>query len=695
MLTIENFKEYIELFKTNYSEEQANTLIIFLYSFNIIQLEIIKDDAIYVYYTVAHHLLNTSQPQEIISEYAKKILELDPEHKNAFEILKLNTINMCNNNTNIKERLTAFKELLVYNPYDYQLQYLIGMSCHKLNEYTDAFHHLKLAICIADTIDNATDIFTVISCKVNALYTIAQIYYYMNNMYLCKFYALQAYGTNPNDADVNNLLAVVYTNLRHIDKAIEHFERIPNENKTPAIYVNLGTAYAFKLDYNKAIECYDMLPNNLAAYQNKLFTSHYILHTITDDMYMYNLHKNISQFYSNIITDKRQALPNYIKKSANQKLKIGFISGEYIYNNIRGVIMYFMNSIFDKINNEKFELFCYSIRPITQVNELYPNIRWKYIHSAINTDELKNIIQSDDIDILFDLAGHTAEDRLDVFIKRAAPIQISYCAYPNTTGIPNMDYHIVDHYTDSDGITPGTCGIVRPSTQKYYTEKLLFMDNCFLTYTPYVDSLPIIDIEPYQKNGYLTIGTFNKLNKINENVIAVWETIMERCPTIRLIMKSKDFTTPEIKQGFLNMWKNKALIERISILDFSITNQLHLLEYNNLDLALDTFPYSGTCTTCDALTMGVPVITLFDSKRQYHVQNVSTSILINAGLGEYVCYSEEEYINKVIYYANNPTELYNIKNKVRSNFMDTICNNQKFVKEFEDKMIQVYNELDI
>jgi len=187
----------------------------------------------------------------------------------------------------------------------------------------------------------------------------------------------------------------------------------------------------------------------------------------------------------------------------------------------------------------------------------------------------------------------------------------------------------------------------------------------------------------------------NKLNKINEKVVAVWETIMERCPTIRLIMKSKDFTTPEIKQRFLNMWKNKALFERITILDFSITNQLHLLEYNNLDLALDTFPYSGTCTTCDALTMGVPVITLYDSKRQYHVQNVSTSILINAGLSEFVCYSEEEYINKVIHYVNNPMELHNIKNKVREQFMNTICDNQKFVRQFEEKMIQVYNELDM
>jgi predicted O-linked N-acetylglucosamine transferase (SPINDLY family) len=568
------------------------------------------------------------------------------------------------------------------------------MTCHKINDYDGTFHHLKLAIGITDTKMNYTDdLQTCITCKVNSLYTIAQIYHDINNMYLCRYYALQAYNINPNDEDVNNLLGIIYMNMRIIDKALEHFGKIPDEVKTPAVYINMGTTYAFYLDYKRAIECYDKLPDSLPAYQNKLFTSHYIIHTIEDEMYMYNLHKGINQFYANTINDAKKGLPNYVMKRNTQKLKIGFVGSEYIHNNIRGVIMYFMNSIFELIDCNKFELICYSTRPITQLQPLFPKILCKYVHNGITTDELKQIIQSDEIDILFDLSGHTAQDRLDVFAHRAAPIQISYCAYPNTTGIINMDYHIVDRYCDSDGITPGAGGIIRPSTQKYYTEKLLFMDHCFLTYTPYVDSIPVIDIEPCQKNGYLSIGTFNKINKINENVIAVWETILERCPNVRLIMKSKDFSTPGVKKQFMSMWKNKSLHERVSILDFSITNTLHLLEYNNLDLALDTFPYSGTCTTCDALYMGVPVITLFDSKRQYHVQNVSTSILINAGLSEYVCFSEEEYIDKVVYYANHLEELYNIKNNIRTKFMNTICNNEKFVREFEEKMQTVYANL--
>jgi predicted O-linked N-acetylglucosamine transferase (SPINDLY family) len=694
MITLETFKEDFQTFKEAYTDERANELISFLNTLNILQLELIIDDAIYVYYTVAHHLINTQQPNENISMYVRKILELDPYHKNAFEILKLNTINLCSKNTDLKEMLVQFKNLLVYNPFDYQLQYLIGMTCHKINDYDGTFHHLKLAIGIADTKMNYTDdLHTCITCKVNSLYTIAQIYYDVNNMYLCRYYALQAYNINPNDEDVNNLLGVIYMNMRIIDKALEHFGKIPDEVKTPAVYINMGTAYAFYLDYKRAIECYDKLPDSLPAYQNKLFTSHYILHTIKDEMYMYILHKGINHFFANTTTDAKKGLPNYVMKRNTQKLKIGFVGSEYIHNNIRGAIMYFIHSIFELIDFNKFDLICYSTKHITQLQSLFPKILCKYIHNGITTDELKQIIQSDEIDILFDLSGHTAVDRLDVFAYRAAPIQISYCAYPNTTGIANMDYHIVDRYCDSDGITPGPGGIIRPSTQKYYTEKLLFMDNCFLTYTPYVDSIPVIDVEPCQKNGYLSIGTFNKINKINENVIAVWETILERCPNVRLIMKSKDFSTPVVKKQFMSMWKNKSLHKRVSILDFSITNTLHLLEYNNLDLALDTFPYSGTCTTCDALYMGVPVVTLFDCKRQYHVQNVSTSILINAGLSEYVCFSEEEYIDKVVYYANHLEELHNIKNNIRTKFVNTVCNNEKFVREFEAKMQEVYTDL--
>jgi predicted O-linked N-acetylglucosamine transferase (SPINDLY family) len=159
-------------------------------------------------------------------------------------------------------------------------------------------------------------------------------------------------------------------------------------------------------------------------------------------------------------------------------------------------------------------------------------------------------------------------------------------------------------------------------------------------------------------------------------------------------VKTIDLATPELKEEFMQIFDDKDVHERIILSPYSQSYTAHLMAYNNIDIALDTFPYSGTCTTCDALYMGVPVITLFDSKRQYHVQNVSSSILVNAGLSEYICFSEEEYIDKVIYYANHMDELYDIKTKVRKQFLENICNAEEFVQDFENKIRHTYENHD-
>jgi protein O-GlcNAc transferase len=692
MITQDTIHNEVQTLLNTYSQEHANDIVAYLNALTMPLLEAIKDDAVNAYICIAENLIQKQEYHPDVSVYITKALELEPEHTRAFDILKLNYVYKSNKNNDMQQNIADLKQLLVYQPHDYLLQYVIGMTYKNLNECNDAISHFKLTVSIIDKLytyeRDKHDANNLINYKSGALYTIAQIYYKLNNVYLSRYYALKAYESNPYDADVNNIMGVLYIHMREIDKAIQHFERIPDEQKTDAIYTNLGSAYCYKINYAKAIEYYDKIPNNLQAFQNKLFTSHYILDTISDDMYMYELHKQINRFWY----DAKIKSPNeYARKPLGSKLKIGFVSGEFIYNNVRGVIMYFMHSILQLFDRNKFDIICYSIQPITQVQKMFPDVAWRHTHDGIHTQDLKNIIHSDGIDILFDMAGHTSADRLDVFAIRAAPIQISYCAYPNTSGLWNMDYHIVDKYCDSDGISPGPGGVIRPSTQRYYTEKLIFMDKCFLNYTPYVDGPLFLAEQACIRNQYLTIGTFNKLNKINSHVVDLWQTILQKSHNTRFIIKTKDLASDALRNNFMQMFSDKNVHDRISILSYSPTNTSHLLEYNNIDIALDTFPYSGTCTTCDALYMGVPVITLFDEKRQYHVQNVSSSILMNAGLSEFVCFSEEEYINKIIYYANNLKELHDIKNKIRDQFMTTVCDGHAFVHEFEQKMIDTYH----
>lgn len=694
-ITLDNLHSKIEETLQNSSLKDAEKIITFIDTLNFLQIENVKDNVKKIYLLAVQELIKKQDAYKCIA-YLQKILDIDPFDTSIQNMFKLCHLHVAASNDD-KENIKILKNVLVVQPYDHELQFILGSMYAKINKTKKAIEHLKLALGISKDID-----FTV-----KILHSLGDLYYANNNNYICKHYLLQAYKLNPNHPDINNFLGLLYNNTGYVDKAIEHFQKsidfcessydISVLQQSAIIYMNLGTAYTHKIDYEKAITYFDKAlehnPKLFAALQNKLFNLHYILHTIHDPMYLFELHKTVNKFFHNVVTNYKESLPSYIPKNldAGKKLKIGFISSEFIYNGICGVVSYFLISILQHINYNKFDVTCYSLKPVTHAQDLYPKPEWKFVR-GISTLELKCMIQADGIDILFDLATHTAEDRLDVFALKAAPIQISYCGYPNTSGLASMDYHIVDRYCDSDGITPGPGGIIRSSTQKYYTEKLIFMDNCFLNYTPYIETMPELNEQPILKNGFLTLGCFNKFNKINREVVAVWEQILEQCESVRLIVKCKEFNTASMKSQFLSMWQNKHLYQRITLLDYCNTNIGHLLEYNKIDIALDTFPYSGTCTTCDALLMGTPVVTLFDGEKQYHVQNVSSSILINARLPEFVCFSKDEIVNKIQYYSSNIHKLQGIKTKVRQNFLDNICNHKKFVNDFEHKMTQVYKE---
>jgi len=220
------------------------------------------------------------------------------------------------------------------------------------------------------------------------------------------------------------------------------------------------------------------------------------------------------------------------------------------------------------------------------------------------------------------------------------------------------------------------------------------MDRSFLAYTPSmgIDNIPAIDEEQLCiKNEYVTFGSFNRFNKINEMVVAVWEKILQRAPTARFTIKTKEFLTPKLKQKFLDRFKDKSVLDRVIIMPYSDTYSEHLPDYNKMDIALDTFPYSGTTTSCESLMMGVPVLTLFDKVRHYHSQNVTTSLMKNCGLDEFVTDSQEAYIERAVWYANNYKTLSGLRKRVRDAFVNgPICNYSEFTNEFEDKLISLY-----
>jgi predicted O-linked N-acetylglucosamine transferase (SPINDLY family) len=302
-----------------------------------------------------------------------------------------------------------------------------------------------------------------------------------------------------------------------------------------------------------------------------------------------------------------------------------------------------------------------------------------------------DMIYNDKTHILFDLSGHTAFNRLDIFALKPSPIQITYIGYPFTTGLTEMDYRITDNICDGDFEV----------SQKFYTEKLLAMKNCFLCYDPTLirntgeKIVPKNTINLRKRNGFINIGCFNRVNKITQSVIKTLNNILLKIPKTRLILKTKALINKKVRSDFLNKF-DKQVRDRIIVLECTISHEDHLLTYNQVDIAVDTFPYSGTTTTCEALYMGVPVYSFYDSKYYFHAQNVSCSILENSNLSEYILKDTSEIIQcieKLINYVDDESYWLNLKRDVQKKFTNgLVCNKTEYIKNFEQLLTTLYKE---
>jgi predicted O-linked N-acetylglucosamine transferase (SPINDLY family) len=258
---------------------------------------------------------------------------------------------------------------------------------------------------------------------------------------------------------------------------------------------------------------------------------------------------------------------------------------------------------------------------------------------------------------------------MDVMAKKPAPVQMTYLGYPNSTGLKTIDYRITDKYADP------------VDTKQFYSEKLIRMPRCFICFDIGSD-LSAIPINPVQKSQ-IVFGVFNKFHKYNDESYKVWNRIIMSVPNSLLIIK-KCVKNEEANKCFakLNLPKDKYIV-----LD-NVPNQITFYNnFNFIDICLDTFPYSGTTTSCDTLIMSTPIVTLNIPNR--HVSNVTSSILFNMGMPELVAHSLDEYADIAINLAKSPEKIAYYKQNIRNKFLE-VMNPQLFIKEFDNLIYTTY-----
>lgn len=264
---------------------------------------------------------------------------------------------------------------------------------------------------------------------------------------------------------------------------------------------------------------------------------------------------------------------------------------------------------------------------------------------------------------------------------KPAPVQVTWIGYPNTTGLSTVDYRITDGVVDPEN-----------TTQKF-TEQLWRLSKCFLCYTPSADAPPCsTEIPAVNNNAFcITFGSFNVLAKTQANTIALWSRILHLVPNSRLLLKAKPFASSYARRRFECVFEAVGIsADRLDLLPLLPETRNHLETYSLVDICLDPFPYAGTTTTCEALYMGVPVVSLSAAGRN-HAHSVGETLLRAIGHPELVAHSEEEYIDIAVSLANDLNRLKQLRSSLRNEMLSSpLCDGPSFVKELESTYYQMW-----
>jgi predicted O-linked N-acetylglucosamine transferase (SPINDLY family) len=477
----------------------------------------------------------------------------------------------------------------------------------------------------------------------------------------------RALALKPAWAAAHNNLGTLFKETGQLTEAIQCFQRaIELQPGWAEALNNLGTSYVSQGRRDEARVAYEAAvrarPDFAEPEQNLLFISQADPAATPEALFA------AARRFGN-----RQAAglgPEFADCVADpaRRLRIGYVSPDFR----RHSCCHFLGPLLAAHDRAEVELFAYA--EVSQPDDVTERLRGSMDHwrstVGVDDDNVVKMIRQDRIDILVDLAGHTANNRLLVFARRAAPVQVSWLGYAGTTGLSTIDYRLTDDIADPPG-----------QSDFLHSERLLRLPNGFLCYRPPEDAPAAASRN--NDSGAITFGSFNALFKLNDRVIAIWARILNALPTARLIIKSGGLVDDAVRHRIADQFARGGVSPaRLELLGWTEGVAEHLDLYGRIDIGLDTFPYNGTTTTCEALWMGVPVVTLAGDR---HASRVGASLLTRVAAPELVATNEDDYVARALALARDPGRLLALRAGLRARMAASpVCDAAGFARSVEE-----------
>jgi predicted O-linked N-acetylglucosamine transferase (SPINDLY family) len=438
---------------------------------------------------------------------------------------------------------------------------------------------------------------------------------------------------------------------------------------------NMAQSLGELADLQGVIACYrkvvELEPRHATAHGSLLYTLHY--HPDYGPAELFREHVEWGRRHAEPLRSRIRPHLND-RSDPQRRLRLGYVSPDFREHTVPR----FITAALAHHDRERFEIFCYSGTISKELDAVTDQLRkyadhWRDIASMPDS-QAENLIRGDQIDILVDLRGHAGGDRMLLFARKPAPVQINMVGYFDTTGLPTMDYRITDSVQDPPGQTEG-----------FHVEKLIRIDPSCWCYTP-DHKPPDVAEPPSLRAGHVTFGTLNKIIKISPPCARLWGRVLEKVAGSRLLVSVAGADPGGVVRDRLAAMG--LPVDRVDIVDKTPTRRRYLERFHEIDVALDTTPFNGITTTCDGLWMGVPCVS---RSGDTSVSRAGRSILEAAGLGELACDTDEQFVRVAADLARDPDGLRSRRLAMRESLLASpLTAHRRFARSLEAEFRRVW-----